>query len=90
MEPVRRLRYVCRVLRTKSKLTALVYQLTELHLTRYTSDIRDRFESANARELGTSPVVDLSSGYEVKPYPGTAVDLLNLVRVESNLVTQYS
>jgi hypothetical protein len=70
-------------MRTKRKLKALVYQLTELHLTRYTSDIRDRFESANARELGTSPVVDLSGGYMVKPYTGTYGQLytavLNLV-----------
>jgi hypothetical protein len=47
---------------------ALVYQLTELHPTRYASDIRDQFESANTRELGTSPVDDFPGGYAVKPY----------------------
>jgi hypothetical protein len=46
------------VMRTKRKLKVLVYQLSELHPTRYTRDIRDRFELANTRELGTSPVVE--------------------------------
>jgi hypothetical protein len=55
-------------MRTKRKLKALVYQLTELHPTRYTRDIRDRFELAKTRELGTSPVVDFPGSYAVKPY----------------------
>ena len=33
-------------MRTKRNLKVLVYQLTELHPTRYSRDIRDRFELA--------------------------------------------
>ena len=66
--PVRRWRYLRRVMRTKRKLKVLVCQLTELHPTRYTRDIRDRFELANTRKLGTSPVVDFPGSYAVKPY----------------------
>jgi hypothetical protein len=36
VEPVRQWRYLRRVVRMKRKLKALVYQLTELHPTRYT------------------------------------------------------
>ena len=57
-EPVRRWRYLHRVMRTKRKLKVLVYQLTKLHPTRYTKDIRDRFELAKTRKLRTSPVVE--------------------------------
>ena len=72
-KPVRRWRYLHRVMRTKRKLKVLVYQLTELHPTRYTRDIRDRFELANTRELGTSPVVEFPGSYAVKPYGFTGV-----------------
>jgi hypothetical protein len=44
MEPVCQWQYLRRVLRTNRKLKALVYQLAELHPTRYTNGIRDRFE----------------------------------------------
>ena len=68
VEPVRRWRYLHRVMRTKRKLKVLVYQLTELHPTRYTRDIRDRFELANTSKWGTSPVVEFPGSYAVKPY----------------------
>jgi hypothetical protein len=55
-------------MRTKRKLKVLVYQLTELHPTRYTRDIRDRFELANTSKWGTSPVVEFPGSYAVKPY----------------------
>jgi hypothetical protein len=55
-------------MRAKRKLKVLVYQPTELHPTQYTSDIRDRFELANTRELGTFPVVDFPGSYAIKPY----------------------
>ena len=55
-------------MRTERKLKVLVYQLTELHTTRYTKDIRDRFESAKTREMGTSPVVEFPDSYLIKPY----------------------
>ena len=49
-KPVRRWRYLHRVMRTKRKLKVLVYQLTELHPTQYTSDIRDRLELVITRD----------------------------------------
>jgi hypothetical protein len=58
VEAVRRWRYLNSVMRTQRKLNVLVYQLTELNPTRYTRDIRDRFESANTSKWGTSPVID--------------------------------
>jgi hypothetical protein len=57
-KPVRRWRYLHRVVRTKRKLKVLVYQLTKLHPTRYTRDIRDKLEVAKTRKLETSPVVE--------------------------------
>jgi hypothetical protein len=75
-ESVRRWRYLHRVMRTKRKLKVLVYQHTELHPTRYTRDIRDRFELAKTRKLGTSPVVDFPGSYLIKRYP---VDLLQQI-----------
>ena len=70
-KPVRRWRYLHRVMRTKRKLKVLVCQLTELHPTRYTRDIRDRFELANTSKWGTSPVVKFPGSYAVKPYLGS-------------------
>jgi hypothetical protein len=71
-KPVRRWRYLHRVMLTKRKLKVLVYQLTELHPTRYSRDIRDRFESAPGYEqIGTSPVVEFPGSYALKPYSST-------------------
>ena len=56
VEPVRRWRYLRRVVRTKRKLEALVYQLTGLHPTRYASNIRDLFGLANTMQgIGNFP-----------------------------------
>jgi hypothetical protein len=57
-EPARRWGHLRLVMRTKRKLKVLVYQLTELNPTRYTRDIRDRFELVNMRKLGTSPAIE--------------------------------
>jgi hypothetical protein len=44
VEPVRRWRYLYRVMCVARRLETLVYQLTELHSMRYTCDINDELE----------------------------------------------